>query len=176
MARKIKMKNYIESEGTYHFMADECDKANQTRADETDIKLVIEKYGILPLEMLNKASENLYLNNLGENMTLNERLKEKEKIDTYFQSLPAAVRKQFNDNPEILYQSIMTGEYDKLLNNNILSEDQINNINEQKAIKERQINELKKELNSLQIKLGEYENGNFKQENQTTSTMSTNSD
>lgn len=160
---KRKFECFKEKEGTTNKMIDDEDKANQSRAEETDIKLMFEKYGIMTYAMLDKAKENLYLDMRGENLTLNERLKQKQEIDEYFETLPAKVRKNYKDNKQLFYEQIMSGDYSQLIEDNILTQEQAKNystiINKDKET----INNLQNQINALKQKyenIGEVKNGN----------------
>ena len=157
-----------EKEGTIQEFADEGDKANQERYEDTNIRLIIAKYGIMPFEMRNQAQENLYLNNLGESMTLNEKLQMRQEVDEYFENLPANVRKNYNDSKEEFYQSIMTGDFEKLKADNVFSEEQVteysNQLNAQKnkmAQLEQQLQTERTKYEELQTKFNNQKNNNI---------------
>ena len=142
-----------EKEGTYNIKKDEKDMAEQDRID-CDIKRMIEKYGIMPYEFLNKVKEPLYLNNLGESMTLTEKIKQREQIDNYFETMPAGIRKDFNDSKELFYNSILTGEFDKLIENGIFEQKQAEQYNNQLNAQSNKLKELEKQIT---IERGKYE-------------------
>lgn len=157
MIRKFKRKSdlYNESAGTINKMENCGDKANQERALECDIKAVIEKYGIMPIELLNRAKEPLFIDNLDIEGNLNEKIQERNKIDDYFDTLPAKVRKEFQDNKNVFYSSIITGQYDKLIDNGVLERNQTEELELKRTEKSRKINELTTQVNNLK---GELEN------------------
>lgn len=159
---------YKEKEGTRHQMIDESDKANQARAEETDIRLMIQKYGIMPFEMMNQAKENLYLDMRGESMTINEKLKMKQQVDDYFNQLPANVRKNYADNKELFYEQIITGEFEQLIKDNVFTEQQANNYAQiQKEQLGLKIDKFKEEI------LNEYQNNIASQESVPNNSVST---
>lgn len=166
---KVKLKNkwecYKETEGTTNKMIDSADKANQERLEETDIKIMIEKYGILPFELLNQAKENLYLDFRGDSMTLNEKLKLKEQVDDYFEQLPANVRKNYNDNKQLFYEQIITGEFEQLIKDNVFTQEQAENYKNTINSTKTQIEDMKKQLETMKGKLNEYENQNVSETN-----------
>lgn len=98
--------------GTKNVMKNEADKANQDRAQETDLKLMIEKYGIVPLNP-DVANEPLYLDNRGTELTIGQRNENLRKIKEYFLDLPAKIRKEYND------------DYINFTNNYLYSKDRI---------------------------------------------------
>lgn len=170
---KKKMELYRETKGTINKMANEGDKANQSRAEDCDLKNMIAKYGIMPFELQNQASENLFLDMRGTDITMGERLKQREKINEYFEQLPAVVRKNYADNPEQFYQLIMSGDYTQLLKDNVFNQEQVNQFNEIRNAKQKQIDDLQMQLqqakNDLEQMRGELnnaskENGNLGKE------------
>ena len=158
---QVKLKNkwecYKETEGTTNKMVDSADKANQERLEETDIKIMIEKYGILPFELLNQAKENLYLDFRGENMTINERLKLKEQVDDYFEQLPANVRKNYDDDKQLFYEQIVTGEFEQLIKDNVFTQEQADNYASTINSTKQKINDMTKQIEMMKGKLDEYE-------------------
>lgn len=166
MTRKFKRKSelYRETEGTINIMDNEGDKANQERALETDIKTVIEKYGIMPIELLNKAKEPLFIDNLDLESNFNQRLQQRNRIDDYFETLPAKVRKEFNDDKNTFYTSIVTGNYDKMLEYGVLEKEQANQLETKRLEKINRITELEKNLETIK---GELNNAKLQLETKT---------
>lgn len=154
---KNKFENYKPREGTIQQYQDESDRADQTRAEECNIKKMIEKYGVMPFEMLNKASEQLYLNNLGESMTLTEKVKMREQIDDYFNNLPAKARKEFKDDKEVFYNSIITGQFDKMIEYGIFDEQQKELYSNQLTATTNKIKDLETQLQKERTKYNELE-------------------
>lgn len=155
---------YKEKEGTYNYMKDEGDKANQSRAEECDIRTMLIKYGCTPDQFRNMATEQLYLNNLGEELSLNEKLKQKEQADEYFETLPAKVRKQFNDNKELFYTGLIKGQYDKYLETGVIDAIQVEAYKKQEEQKQKTITELNTEIENLKGRLNDIQQ-NDNQEN-----------
>lgn len=172
---QVKLKNkyecYCETEGTYNKMIDEADKANQERAEECDLRIMIEKYGIMPFELLNQAKENLYLDMRGESMTINEKLKMKEQVDDYFEQLPAKIRKNYKDNKNLFYEQIITGEFEQMLSDGIFNEQQVNVMQKQRLEKQNKIAEMQKQIEQMKGELNEYQNQTIIKENSNISTM-----
>ena len=166
-----KYDNYKPREGT---IQKNTEGADQSRAADTDLKIMIQKYGIMPFELLNKAKEPLYLNNLGESMTINEKLKMREEIDLYYENLPANARKAFNDSKENFYQSIMSGQFDKMIEYGIFEKQNADIYKEQLNTTQNKINELEKQLNEERTKLNEYKANVMGKENNTVPTTTTN--
>lgn len=171
MTRKFKRKSdlYRETQGTINKMDNSGDKANQERALETDIKTVIEKYGIMPIELLNKAKEPLFIDNLDLEGNFNERLQQRNRIDDYFETLPAKVRKEFNDDKNTFYTSIVTGNYDKMLEYGVLENTQAQQLETKRTEKINRITELEK---NLEIMKGELNNAKLQLETQTNNNIS----
>ena len=138
-----------EKEGTYNKMINENDRANQERAEETEIKKIIEKYGVLPFELVNSVKEPLYIDMRGDTLTLNEKLKQKREIDEYFENMPAIIRKSYKDDKELFYQKILSGEFNQLINDGILTEEHAKELKSQLNEKENKINQLQNQLNDL---------------------------
>lgn len=155
MARNFRRKSslYYPTEGTYNHLENEGDKANQDRALECDIKAVIEKYGIMPIELLNKAKEPLFIDNLDIEGNLNERIQQRNRMDDYFDTLPASVRKQFNDDKNTFYASVVTGNYDKMIENGILEQKQVEVLEQKRLAKQNRIKELEQNILNLQGEL-----------------------
>lgn len=149
--RKLRTKTglYIETPGTLNKMETLDDRANQSRAEECDIKMIIEKYGTMPLEYLNAAREPLYLDNRGTELTLTERLKQKAEIEEYFKTLPASVRKEFNDNYDVLIETINDKEYNKLTEYGIFTNEMVENYQKQDNEMSNKISELQREIEIL---------------------------
>ena len=154
---KNKWECYKETEGTTNKMIDSADKANQERLEETVIKIMIEKFGILPFELLNQAKENLYLDFRGENMTINERLKLKEQVDDYFEQLPANVRKNYDDNKQLFYEQIITGEFEQLVKDNIFTQEQAENYTNTINSTKQKIDDMSKQIEMMKGQINEYE-------------------
>lgn len=154
--RKFKRKSecYVETAGTINVMDKPDDKANQSRAEEVDIKKVIEKYGIMPIEMLNIAKQPLFIDNLGSELTYNERLKQIQEVEDYYDTqLPAKVRKAFNDNKDNFYNALITGNYEKFIDYKILEKEQIAEIESKRNAKKLKISQLENQLANTQAEL-----------------------
>lgn len=151
MTRLLKRKSelYKKTNGTINRLADAGDKANQSRAEECDIKRIIEKFGILPIEMLNKAKEPLYLDTLDIPRDINARLQEKYRVEDYFESLPAAVRKEYNDSADVFYNKIQLGDYELAKKYNILENSHINSLEERRLKTQKEIESLQNQINKL---------------------------
>lgn len=141
-----------EKEGTTQKYKDEGDKANQERYEDTNIRMIIAKYGIMPFELRNQAQENLYLNNLGETLSIQQRLEMREEVDQYFENLPASVRKNYKDSKEEFFQAIMTGDFSRLKADNIFSESQIEEYDKQINAQKYKMQELEKQLKEERTK------------------------
>lgn len=147
---------YHETKGTINVMEKPDDKANQSRAEEVDIKKVIEKYGIIPIEMLNMAKQPLFIDNLGSELSYNERLKQVQEIEDYYDTqLPAKVRKAFGDSKDNFYNALITGNYDKFIDFKILEQDQIAEIEAKRNAKKLKITQLENELANKQAELNQ---------------------
>lgn len=159
----VKMKNkydtYKPKEGTENKMIDEADKANQSRAEELDIKTMIKKYGIVPFEFMNKVSEPLYLDMTGDELTINQRLKMKEETDAYFDSMPANIRENYHHNKEAFYQMLVNGDFNQLQNDGVVTQEYIDNYNKKKYAKDNQIAELNKQIQQMQSTLNTLKKG-----------------
>lgn len=155
MTRKFRRKSelYYETVGTFNKMENEGDKANQDRALECDIKSVIEKYGIMPIELLNKAKEPLFIDNLDIEGNLNEKIQMRNRMDDYFETLPAKVRKEFNDDKNNFYSSLITGNYDKMIENGILERTQAEQFEAKRQAKNLKIQELQNNVSKLEGEL-----------------------
>lgn len=153
---KRKTECYFITKGTINRLEREDDKANQSRAEEVDIKKVIEKYGIMPIEMLNIAKTPLYIDNLGSELTYNERLKQIQEVEDYYDTqLPAKVRKAFGDSKDNFYNALITGNYEKFVDFKILEQEQIEEIENRRNAKKIKIAELEKSLEATKIQLDE---------------------
>ena len=155
MIFRKKYECYRTSIGTKQKFLTLDDKANQERALECDIKKIIEKYGLIPAELLNVAKEPLYLENYGESMSINEKLQEKYKVKQYFESLPAKLRKEYDDDVDNFYLKIKANEIENMIGRKIFTEEYAqtiteknNAINEQIKNLENQIKNLKGEINN----------------------------
>lgn len=154
---KNKYENYKETKGFTTTYKDEGDRANQERIYETDIKMLIKKYGNANVEEMLKVKDGLYINNLEDGMPISERIKQRERIDKYFEMMPAHIRKEFDDNREVFYQSIITGEHEKLINNAIFTNEQSQNIITKINEKQNQIEQYKTQIKKMEGKLNELE-------------------
>lgn len=153
---KRKTDCYFVTNGTINRLEREDDKANQSRAEEVDIKKVIEKYGIMPIEMLNIAKTPLYIDNLGSELTYNERLKQIQEVEDYYDTqLPAKVRKAFGDSKDNFYNALITGNYEKFIDFKILEKEQIEEIENRRNAKKIKIAELENQLETTKIQLNE---------------------
>lgn len=151
---KRKSECYRESAGTINVMERPDDKANQSRAEEVDIKKVIEKYGIMPIEMLNIAKQPLFIDNLGSELPYNERLKQVQEIEDYYDTqLPAKVRKAFGDSKDNFYNALITGNYENFIDFKILEQDQIAEIESKRNAKKLKISQLENQLANTQAEL-----------------------
>lgn len=122
-----KFENYKEKKGTVNKMENEDDKANQSHAEKTDIKLAIRKYGMIPPEMI-EPNEKLYLANIDENLTLNERMKRQEYMTEYFYKMPAKLRKEYHDNAqEFITDVIMNKNLEKCKQHGIITQEVYDN-------------------------------------------------
>lgn len=160
---KVKMKNkfssYKETKGTENKMIDEDDKANQSRAEELNIKTMIKKYGVIPFEYMNKVTEPLYLDMTGDELTINQRLKMKEETDAYFDSMPANIRENYHHNKEEFYQMLVNGKFNQLMNDGVVTQEYVDNYNNKKYAKDNQIAELNKQIQQMQNTLNTLEKG-----------------
>lgn len=151
---KRKSECYVETAGTINVMDKPDDKANQSRAEEVDIKKVIEKYGIMPIEMLNMAKQPLFIDNLGSELTYNERLKQIQEVEDYYDTqLPAKVRKAFRDSKDNFYNALITGNYEKFIDYKILEQDQIAEIESKRNAKKIKIAQLENQLANTEKEL-----------------------
>lgn len=172
---KKKHEQYVEKEGTYNKMENEDDKANQSRVEECDLRLMIEKYGVLPFEVLNQAKENLYLDMRGDSMTLNEKIMERQKVDDYFEALPALVRKNYNDSKEEFYQTIMSGDLEKLALDGVFSYDQTEELKKIRNHRQNEITNLQAQIEQMKGQLNEYQSQISNQTNNSNNDVHTNS-
>lgn len=162
---KNKYENYKPREGIINKKINEADEANQSRAEECDIKKIIEKYGIIPTELMKKANEPLYLDMRGSEMTLNERLQMHEQVANYFETLPAKIRNKYNGNPNMLYNAIISGEYGTMVEDNILTENHKEELELMRTEKERKIQENIQMINNLTNQINELKGASNEQNN-----------
>lgn len=153
---------FQETEGTYNKLKNEDDKANQSHAEELNIKNMLIKYGCVPDQFLNKATEELYINNIGTDLTLNERLKQEQQVTEYFENLPARVRKKFNDSPKEFFQGLALNKLDKYKEYGILNDNQIERLNKVNNAKNTKIEELQNQITLLKGQLNEIQINNEK--------------
>lgn len=148
-----KYENYRMREGTQNIKKDPSDEANQENAQFTSVKAMIEKYGMLPSTNRQTADEMLYLDNTYEDMTLNERLKFRDNIDTYFEQLPPQVRKKFADNKQKFYECIMTKQYDLLMETGVMNQEMVDERIAQEQAKQQKVSELTNQINNLKSQI-----------------------
>lgn len=148
-----KFENYKESEGTIHTMLNENDCANQARKEETDIKQIIAKYGIIPAELIKTAKDPLYLDMRGTEYSVNEMLQRQEQVADYFETLPAKIRVKYNGNPMELYNALITGDYRDMVQDGILTENHKEELELIRTQKDRQIQEKENQIKQMYAEL-----------------------
>lgn len=148
MTRILKRKTnlYKPTLGTINKMTDMSDKANQEQAEEVTLRTIIKKYGIIPRDLLEAVEEPLYLDMRGDSMTLNEKLKEKSKIDDYFRNLPAKVRKEFKDSTEFFYETTQSETLEKLEELGIFTHEHITDVLNKRNEPKNELEYLKKKV------------------------------
>ena len=115
-----KYENYSEKKGKVFKEPSVTDK---TKAVDCDIYACIEKYGIGTLTRKTQATEYLYGDMTNVPKTLDEAIRQREKLDNYFKAQPARVRKQFGDSPEEFYQKFKAGEFNDFIQTGVLNEE-----------------------------------------------------
>lgn len=118
--------------------------ANQDSEKECNINCMIEKYGLKSLLLKNKPEEQYYVDmTLYEGKSLNDIIELKEDMENYFYKMPAKVRKEFNDDFDKFYEGFRKGDFDKFINNGILTDETIKEIKAyEKAEKDKYIADL----------------------------------
>ena len=107
---KVIPKEFRPSKGSKNGMIDESDKANQAALEETDLRIIIKKYGIIP----EKKAEPIYDISIGNKTPIAQRLKYAEGVEQYFETLPAKIRKDYKDDYRNLYIDLINKNYSRL--------------------------------------------------------------
>lgn len=148
-----KYENYTQKKGTMNIKQTEEDCANQSHAEKCDIKTAILKYGMIPPELI-EPKEKLYLTNIDEQLTLNERLQRDEYFTDYFYNMPAKIRKEYHDNPqEFITDILINKNLEKARKHGIIDQEIYDNYIEQKNEKlkkeEQQKNEAEENIKRI---------------------------
>ena len=157
MAKKTKFTTkweHQQSTGTIQTMDHEADCADQTRADETEIKKMIEKYGILPLQSMLNAKEPIFLNCFTGETTEEtyNRIEDIKRTEEYFNNLPANVRKQYGDDYRNLWEDLQNNKFQKAQNLGIMENEQVESYLQTQlaqAKNNNKIEELQKQIDEL---------------------------
>lgn len=151
------------TKGTVQKMKNPEDKANQSHKIKTDIKEAIKIYGMIPESMV-VPDEKLYISNIDDDLTLNERLQRDEYYTDYFYNLNPKLRKEYNDNPhEFITDIILNKNIEKCRKLGIISQEIYDNYNSIQLEKANKIQEkenyyknLEKTNKNLQQKINEF--------------------
>lgn len=95
---------------------------NKTRAQEIEIKNIVQMYGMESLIAKWQASEPFYTD-MRDVVTTQNALELRQAANEYFENLPARARKIFGDNPDIFYEKFRNGEFEGFIENGILTEE-----------------------------------------------------
>lgn len=95
---------------------------NKTRAAQTEIKNIVEQYGMEGLVAKWEASEPFYAD-MTEAVTVENALELRQMANDYFENLPARARKVFGDNPDLFYEKYKQGDFDGFIKTGVLTEE-----------------------------------------------------
>lgn len=123
---------------------------NQDRAAQTEVKQIVNTYGMDSLTTKWEAAEPFYCD-MQEAVTLENALKLKEEANEYFANMPARARKVFGDNPDIFYQKFMQGEFEDFIKTGALNEElELHYISKLNRRKEQEIDRTRKIQNNIE--------------------------
>lgn len=89
-------------------------------AEELDIKTMCKKYGLNSVLARTQVTEAMYGYDLTEATNFNERLEIRQRMEQYYNSMPAIVRKEFGDKFNKFYEMYATGDTEKMYKLGIL--------------------------------------------------------
>lgn len=97
---------------------------NKTRAQQTEVKNIVQMYGMDDLINKWNASEPFYAD-MTEAVTVNNALELRQKANEYFENLPARARKIFGDNPDLFYEKYSRGDFEGFVENGIMTDEMV---------------------------------------------------
>ena len=82
-------------------------------------------------------------------------MQEKQRINEYFEKMPALIREKYHSNKEEFYNEIMYGNHNSLINNGILTNEHSQQLIQQRPSTNIKVKELEEQVNILKQQLGE---------------------
>lgn len=134
---KTKYDTYHRKEGTYNIGDSLTDKSQY---EDSDIKCCLRKYGMSTLLNQTMAKEPLYIDNRYRDLNVADAIRLKEELKTYYEQLPAIVRKQFGDNVDMFYEKFRAGDFNEMIATGILTEEYAKELKNDEEVQRYNIN------------------------------------